>query len=136
MNRWSSDEPLTPYGKDSISGADYFLRGFAHSPARHPHLRADPLLVNFVLFAGAFYALLLQLDGLFGWLHQQIPSWLDWLDYLLWPIALITILVVFSFLFSSVANWIAAPSTACWRRRWNRPSPARPSAIPACWTSS
>ena len=96
--------------KDSISGADYFLRGF--SLIRQPGIRTFvliPLLVNFVLFAGAFYALLLQLDGLFGWLHQQIPSWLDWLDYLLWPIALVTILVVFSFLFSSVANWIAAP---------------------------
>ncbi len=96
--------------KDSISGTDYFLRGF--SLIRQPGIRTFvliPLLVNFVLFAGAFYALLLQLDGLFAWLHQQIPSWLDWLDYLLWPIALITILVVFSFLFSSVANWIAAP---------------------------
>ena len=96
--------------KESISGADYFLRGF--SLIRQPGIRTFvliPLLVNFVLFAGAFYALLLQLDGLFAWLHQQIPAWLDWLDYLLWPIALITILVVFSFIFSSVTNWIAAP---------------------------
>ncbi len=96
--------------KDSVSGADYFLRGF--SLIRQPGIRTFvliPLLVNFVLFAGAFYALLLQLDGLFAWLHQQIPSWLSWLDYLLWPIALITILVVFSFIFSSVINWIAAP---------------------------
>ena len=96
--------------KDSVSGADYFLRGF--SLIRQPGIRTFvliPLLVNFVLFAGAFYALLLQLDGLFAWLHQQIPAWLSWLDYLLWPIALITILVVFSFIFSSVINWIAAP---------------------------
>ncbi|MGL5302290.1 MAG: sulfate transporter CysZ, partial [Aeromonas sp.] len=35
--------------------------------------------------------------------------WLSWLDYLLWPIALLTILVIFSFIFSSVTNWIAAP---------------------------
>ena len=70
--------------KDSVSGADYFLRGF--SLIRQPGIRTFvliPLLVNFVLFAGAFYALLLQLDGLFAWLHQQIPSWLSWLDYLL-----------------------------------------------------
>ena len=47
--------------KDSVSGADYFLRGF--SLIRQPGIRTFvliPLLVNFVLFAGAFYALLLQ----------------------------------------------------------------------------
>lgn len=99
-----------PLVKDSVSGADYFLRGF--SLIRQPGIRTFvliPLLVNVVLFAAAFYALLLQLDGLFAWLHRQIPEWLSWLDYLLWPLALITILVLFSFIFSSVANWIAAP---------------------------
>ncbi|MGL5039105.1 MAG: sulfate transporter CysZ [Aeromonas sp.] len=95
---------------ESFSGADYFLRGF--SLIRQPGIRTFvliPLIVNFMLFAGAFYALLLQLDGLFVWLHLQIPAWLSWLDYLLWPIALLTILVIFSFIFSSVTNWIAAP---------------------------
>ncbi|MDO2947528.1 sulfate transporter CysZ [Aeromonas simiae] len=99
-----------PLMKDPVGGADYFLRGFAL--IRRPGIRAFvliPLLVNFVLFAGAFYALLLQLDKLFAWLHGMIPEWLSWLDYLLWPLALITVLVLFSFLFSSVANWIAAP---------------------------
>ena len=40
--------------KDSVSGADYFLRGF--SLIRQPGIRTFvliPLLVNFVLFAGA-----------------------------------------------------------------------------------
>ncbi|PJG58898.1 sulfate transporter CysZ [Aeromonas cavernicola] len=94
----------------SLSGASYFLRGF--SLIRQPGIRTFvliPLLVNMLLFAGAFYALLMQLDGLFAWLDQQIPSWLSWLDYLLWPIAVLTILVVFSFIFSSVTNWLAAP---------------------------
>ncbi|MGL5286986.1 CysZ protein [Aeromonas sp. RU39B] len=93
-----------------VGGAAYFLRGF--SLINRPGIRAFvliPLLVNMVLFAGAFYALLLQLDKLFTWLHGLVPDWLSWLNYLLWPLALLSILIIFSFLFSSVANWIAAP---------------------------
>ena len=30
-------------------------------------------------------------------------------DYLLWPIAVISVLLVFGYLFSTIANWIAAP---------------------------
>lgn len=93
-----------------LSGAGYFLQGF--TLIRQPGIRTFvliPLLVNIVLFSVAFYALFKQLDGLFMWLESRIPSWLSWLDYLLWPVALISILVIFSFVFSSFTNWLAAP---------------------------
>jgi len=38
-----------------------------------------------------------------------LPSWLDWLSVILWPFAVLTVLIIFSFLFSTVANWLAAP---------------------------
>ncbi len=40
---------------------------------------------------------------------SYVPDWLQWLDYLLWPIAVISVLLVFGYFFSTIANWIAAP---------------------------
>ena len=40
-----------------------------------------------------------------GWL----PNWLNWLSSVLWPLAVITILIIFSFIFSTAAIWLAAP---------------------------
>lgn len=40
---------------------------------------------------------------------SYVPQWLNWLNYLIWPIAVISILLTFSYFFSTVANWIAAP---------------------------
>jgi CysZ protein len=40
---------------------------------------------------------------------SHIPSWLQWLSYLLWPVIVLSILLVFSYLFSTIANIIAAP---------------------------
>ena len=68
-----------------------------------------PLLINLVLFSSAFYYLYLQLEDLFAYINDFIPAMLSWLNFILWPLAIIVVLVVFSFLFSSVANWIAAP---------------------------
>lgn len=96
--------------RQSLSGAGYFLKGL--ELITHPRLRAFvimPLLVNVLLFASAFYWLFLQLDSWFQWLNDYLPDYLHWLNYLLWPLALLSILVVFSFMFSTVANWIAAP---------------------------
>ncbi len=39
----------------------------------------------------------------------HVPQWLQWLNYLLWPIVVISILLVFGYFFSTIANWIAAP---------------------------
>ncbi len=38
-----------------------------------------------------------------------MPDWLQWLNYLLWPVAVISVLLVFGYFFSTIANWIAAP---------------------------
>ena len=39
----------------------------------------------------------------------RIPDWLQWLSYLLWPVIVLSILLVFGYFFSTIANWIAAP---------------------------
>lgn len=42
-------------------------------------------------------------------LMSYVPDWLQWLSYLLWPLAVISVLLVFGYFFSTIANWIAAP---------------------------
>lgn len=40
---------------------------------------------------------------------SHIPHWLQWLSYLLWPLVVISVLLVFGYLFSTITNLIAAP---------------------------
>jgi len=94
----------------SRSGASHFLKGFELIQTKG--LRSFvliPLAVNLLLFSVAFYYLYLQLEDFFAYLQSFIPDFLSWLNFILWPLAIVTLLVVFSFIFSSVANWIAAP---------------------------
>ncbi len=92
------------------AGIGYFMRGF--DIVRTPGIRRFvyiPLAVNVLLFSVAFYWLFGQIDQMMGALLDWLPDWLDWLSFLLWPLAVIAVLVLFSFLFSTIANWIAAP---------------------------
>lgn len=68
-----------------------------------------PLLINLIFFSVAFYFMFLELEHYINKLMQWLPSWLYWLSNILWPLAVITILILFSFIFSTAANWLAAP---------------------------
>ncbi|WP_133406390.1 sulfate transporter CysZ [Parashewanella tropica] len=92
------------------SGVNYFIDGL--SLIRQPGLRSFvfiPLTINILLFSTAFYFAFGQLQVLFDWLDSQLPEILSWLHFLLWPLAIVTMLISMSFIFSSVMNWIAAP---------------------------
>ncbi len=92
------------------SGAGYLISGF--QLIRMKGIRRFvfiPLTVNVILFSMAFYFMFMQLDVYMLQLEQWLPESLSWLTSVLWPIALLFFLVMFSFIFSSVANWIAAP---------------------------
>ncbi|GGZ04546.1 MAG: CysZ protein [Shewanella sp.] len=92
------------------SGISYFIDGF--SLIKRPGLRRFvliPLLVNLVLFGIAIYFAVQQLDVVFGWIQNHLPDYLSWLNVILWPLAIVTLLVLLSFIFSSVMNWISAP---------------------------
>ncbi|MDG3088732.1 sulfate transporter CysZ [Vibrio hannami] len=92
------------------SGVGYFFQGF--SIAMTPGIRRFvifPLLANILLLGGAMFYLFSNLnDWITGWMGY-VPDWLSWLSYLLWPILTITILGTFSYFFSTIANFIAAP---------------------------
>ncbi len=68
-----------------------------------------PILVNILIIGGAFYGIYTQLSSWMTWVMSYVPSWLQWLSYLIWPIALLSIVVFFGYFFSTLANIIAAP---------------------------
>ncbi|MCE7623861.1 sulfate transporter CysZ [Vibrio fluvialis] len=92
------------------SGLGYFFYGFdiAVSPGIRRFVLM-PLLTNILLVGGALYYLFSHLDSWINDWMGQIPGWLSWLSYILWPLLVITILATFSYFFSTLANFIAAP---------------------------
>lgn len=100
----------TKFSPIDHSGASYFFKGF--SLIKQKGIRRFvfiPLAINALLFSFAFYFVYLELSTYMESIMSWLPSWLDWLSVVLWPLAVITILVIFSFIFSTVANWLAAP---------------------------
>lgn len=75
----------------------------------HPQLRKYlliPLLINSVLYTGAF---VLGYHSVSALIHQFIPDWLSWLNWILWPLFFVSFLVIGFFTFTLFANLIAAP---------------------------
>ena len=99
-----------PLIKQPLSGIGYLLKGA--QLLSHPRLRffvLIPLVINILIFTSAFWFLFLNImDWIEGYM-SALPDYLTWLSYLLWPLLIFSILFTFSFVFSSVANLIAAP---------------------------
>ncbi len=92
------------------SGIDYFLRGFSLIQTKGLRLFVFiPLTINLLLFGLAFYWLFGQLEAISAEVEAYMPDWLDWLTFILWPLAIGAILMTFSYIFSAATNWIAAP---------------------------
>ena len=92
------------------SGAGYFIKGF--ELIRTKGIRRFvfiPLFVNLIIFGIAFAYLFRKIDDYMQQLSQWYPSWLEFITYLLFPLALVSTVILFSFIFSAVANWLAAP---------------------------
>lgn len=91
-------------------GIRYFVSGFEILTTKGlKRFVLIPLLVNFVLFSGAIMWLLGELGLHMDWIVSQLPSWLTWLEFLIYPIALLILVFFFSLFFTTAANWLAAP---------------------------
>lgn len=96
--------------KQPLSGIGYLFKGA--NLLRHPKLRVFvlvPLFINIIIFASAFWFLFSSITQWIDSYISGLPEFLSWLSYLFWPILIFSILFAFSFIFSSVANLIAAP---------------------------
>ncbi len=95
-------------------GAGYFFLGFKLIQTKGiRRFVFIPLFINILMFGAAFTYLVGQIDEMVIYIIDFIPEWLDWLKdavaFFVWPLAIITILLASAFLFSTLANWIAAP---------------------------
>lgn len=91
-------------------GIRYFLEGF--KLITKPGLRVYvfiPLLINIALFSFAsWYGISVFSDWL-HWLLAKIPSWLSFIEWILWPIFVLTLGTIIFFVFNMVANIVASP---------------------------
>lgn len=92
------------------TGAGYFLKGFDLINTKGlRRFVLVPLLINLIIFGVCFYYLFTQLEVYIASIMAWLPEALSWLEFAIWPFAIVTILIGFSFIFSAAANWIAAP---------------------------
>lgn len=93
-----------------VIGADYLFKGF--ELIIQPGLRLFvliPLLINIVIFSVLMWVSIQQfsdwIEITIGWL----PTWLEFLRWVLWPLAIIFLLATVTYFFSIIANLIASP---------------------------
>lgn len=68
-----------------------------------------PIIINTVLMIGLVWAFFANITG---WLDMLLPSWLEWLSFVLVPLTFLLLLVGFYFAFTTLANFVAAPFNA------------------------
>jgi CysZ protein len=96
-----------------IHGAGYLLAGFSlmwRKPVRA--FVWVPLFINIVLFAAGFMWLKHKFSLWLGHFESWLPHWLLWLNWLIWPMFIVLVLIIASYLFTMVANLLAAPFNA------------------------
>ncbi len=94
-------------------GAGYLVRGA--KMLRHPSLRLFvliPLLVNIVIFGTLIWYGLGYLNSLMADWLGNIPEWLDFIRWIIWPLIGLTISLMTGYLFTGVALLIASPFNA------------------------
>ncbi len=67
---------------------------------------AIPLLINIAIFAAVLWFGIQWFDQ---FLLKMLPGWLEWAEFILWPLFAITYFLVVFYLFALLMNVIAAP---------------------------
>nr|WP_286948407.1 sulfate transporter CysZ [Pseudomonas sp. UBA6718] len=94
----------------TLTGPQYLAQGL--KLVLSPGLRLFvllPLAVNTLLFIGMIVLAMQQFGGWVDTFMPGLPSWLSFLEYLLWPLFVVLVLVIMFFSFTLLANIIAAP---------------------------
>lgn len=65
-----------------------------------------PLVINISLFSATIYYAYSRFSS---WMDSLLPSWLDWLNWLIMPLFSLTLLILVFYSFTILANIIAAP---------------------------
>ena len=94
----------------ALSGPQYLREGLRLMLS--PGLRLFvilPLTVNVLLFFGLIWLAVGQFSGWVDTFMPSLPSWLAFLEYLLWPLFVALVVLMVFFTFTMLANIIAAP---------------------------
>ena len=94
----------------TLTGPQYLAQGL--KLVLSPGLRLFvllPLAVNTLLFIGMIVLAMQQFGGWVDTFMPSLPSWLSFLEYVLWPLFVVLVLVIMFFSFTLLANIIAAP---------------------------
>ncbi|MFK7794580.1 MAG: sulfate transporter CysZ [Gammaproteobacteria bacterium] len=88
-------------------GVSFFFAGFklifSHGIKRFVLI---PLAINICIFAFGFW---FGMEWFDQFLENVLPSWLAWAEFILWPIFALSYFLVMFYLFTLLANIIAAP---------------------------
>lgn len=91
-------------------GFHYFIMGW--HLIRQKGLRRFvimPILLNVLLLSGIFWLFLHQINQFIGYVDDYLPNWLAWLHYIMLSLFVLMVLMIFYFIFSTLAGFIAAP---------------------------
>tara|TARA_R110002049_G_scaffold188251_4_gene356594 strand:+ start:187 stop:918 length:732 start_codon:yes stop_codon:yes gene_type:complete len=94
-------------------GASYLTRGA--KMLKHPSLRVFvivPLLINILIFGSLITLGFGYISDLMDSMLGSIPGWLSFIQWILWPLIVITVSLISGYLFTSVALIIASPFNA------------------------
>ncbi|MCK5918407.1 MAG: EI24 domain-containing protein, partial [Cocleimonas sp.] len=96
--------------KNVLAGIGYLFQGLSLISKKgiRPFV-VIPLLVNIGVFSFAIWMAKAQFDGIMARLLGWLPSWLSWVEYLLYPLFAVVILIAIYYVFTLIANLIAAP---------------------------
>lgn len=102
--------PFTTPENQMGLGLQYFVQGWKLIFQRKllPFI-IFPVLINALLMIGLLWFFFTNIGDL---LTAFLPSWLEWLSFVLIPLIFLMILVGFYFAFTTLANFIAAPFNA------------------------
>ncbi|KZN33309.1 sulfate transporter CysZ [Pseudoalteromonas luteoviolacea] len=91
-------------------GMEYFVAGFSMLGQKGlKRFVFIPLLINILLFGSSLFFLFDWLTQGFEYLRSMLPSMLSWVEWFLWPLAIMIILFSYSMVFTVITNFIAAP---------------------------
>ncbi|MBD9484968.1 sulfate transporter CysZ [Pseudomonas sp. PDM14] len=94
----------------ALSGPQYLGEGL--KLVLSPGLRLFvllPLTVNLLLFIGLIVLAMQQFGGWVDTFMPNLPDWLSFVQYIIWPLFVLVVLLIMFFSFTMLANIIAAP---------------------------
>ena len=95
---------------DLAHGIGYLRRGAGL--LTHPALRLFvivPLLINILIFSSLLTLGFNYVTDLIDWLLAKLPAWLAFLEWILWPLIVLSAALISGYLFTTVALLIASP---------------------------